>query len=287
MSGKDTHPEPGRISAAGGTSSPKTDPPGGLPSKKAFSELATRGAEEIQDHLSLVARTQVRIRSLLQTSIEELERAQRLETLTRLIAGGGPESDGFRPGPARAEESPDDHPGAFLDCEIRTLKKMLRLVGPPTPPAGEPGGMDAEAPTSPLPLTSIENEAEPETTRKVLLIDPDAGTVRVLRYFLEKENYEVIVCSNGSEGLQRAMKEKPDVIFLDVLLPGMDGYQVLARLKKNERTAAIPVFVLSVLAQEVDILKAIEGGAEDYFTKPFSPPIIIAKLRRSPKARHG
>jgi CheY-like chemotaxis protein len=253
---------------------------------KAFSELIVKGPEEIQDHLSLVARTQVRIRALLQTSIEELERAQRLETLTSLIGGTGPGKT--PPGQAHdsVPEGPEEEPRIYLEREIRTLKKMQRLLGASVRPLEEPAPPSAETGQNALVGGEAEDSTDAETPQKILLINHDLGTVRVLTYFLEKENYEVLTCSNGPDGLQKAVRDKPDIILLDVLLPGMDGYQVLNRLKKNEKTSTIPVFVLSVLAQEPDILKAIEGGAADYFTKPFSPPIIIAKIKRVRKARH-
>lgn len=252
------------------------------PVEKAFSELITRGTEEIQDHLSLVARIQVQIGRLLETSIEELERAQRLETLTSLIAGG----EGGRVG-SRAEgpssENPDERPGVYLEREIKSLKKVQKLLGLRGRFDEEPGQTAAGADPSSPPDAEA---AEPDAPRKVLILNHDPGTVRVLRYFLEKEDYDVLACSNGPDGLQKAIGERPDVILLDILLSGMDGYQVLARLKKNPRTARIPVFVMSVLAQEADILKAIDAGAADYFTKPFSPHIIIAKIRRALRARH-
>jgi CheY-like chemotaxis protein len=259
--------------------------PSRVPAKeeRAFSDFLSKGAEEIQDHLSLVARIQVQIGRLLETSIEELERAQRLETLTSLIAGGEAESD---PPLGEGDPAPSgsgEKPAAYLDREIRTLKKMQKLLGLRTGADGAEGGAAADGSNA-----GAHDEAGPEldVARRILIIFHDPGTVRILRYFLEKEDYDVLVCSNGPDGLQKAVDERPDLILLDILLSGMDGYQVLGRLRKNARTAGIPVFVMSHLAQEADILKAIEGGAADYFTKPFSPHIIIAKIRRALRARH-
>jgi CheY-like chemotaxis protein len=253
------------------------------PDEKAVSELITKGAEEIQDHLSLVARIQVKIGRLLEASVEELERAQRLETLTSLIGGSSADKDGSGADHDPYADSLTERPGAYLEREIKTLKKMQKLLGIRTraeeqalPPA--PGPFPALAPA--------EEGAETDVAHRILIIYNDPGTVRVLRYFLEKENYEVLACSSGPDGLQKASRERPDLILLDILLPGMDGYQVLGRLKKDEKTAGIPVFVLSVLAQEADILKALGGGAADYFTKPFSPYIITAKIRRALRLRH-
>jgi CheY-like chemotaxis protein len=251
---------------------------------RAFAELLSKGTEEIQDHLSLVAQIQVRIGHLLETSIEELERAQRLETLTGIIAGTdlGRDAAGEEGGPASG--GPRERPGVYLEREIKSLKKMQKLLGVHLRPAGEAVRQAAGGSLAPEPAGEA---AEADTPNKILLIYHDPGTVRILRYFLEKENYEVHISTNGAEGLKKAAQERPDIVLLDVLLPAMDGYQVLNRLKRDERTAAIPVFVLSVLSQETDILKAIEAGAADYFVKPFSPQIIIAKIRRVLRSGRG
>jgi CheY-like chemotaxis protein len=269
--------EPREISAPGQVS------PEEAPDKRAVEELLTRGTEEIQDHLSLVALIEVKIGRLLATSIEELERAQRLETLTSLIGGGVLGADRER---HDGEPAPSDQglaPGAYLEHEIKSLKKMQKLLGIRGRQGGDPEFPAAEAARI---LDPIEEAAESDAPRRILLIDHDPGTVRVLRYFLEKENYEVLTSSSGPDGLKKAVQERPDVVILDILLPAMDGYQVLNRIKKDEKTSRIPVFVLSVLGQEADILKAIEGGAAEYFIKPFSPQIIIAKIRRTLRARH-
>lgn len=253
--------------------------PGASREAQAYAELLSKGAEEIQDHLSLVARVQVQIGRLLETSIQELERAQRLETLTSLIAGSDANDDlGERDGGS------EERPGVYLEHEIKSLKKMQKLLGVRGRAEEEAAFPAADVPR---PLAGEEEDQESAFSRKVLIINHDPGTVRVLRYFLEKEDFEVLSCSGGADGLKEAVQNRPDIILLDLLLPGMDGYQVLGRLKKDNKTARIPVFVLSMLAQESDVLKAIEGGAADYFVKPFSPQIIIAKIRRTLKARHG
>lgn len=264
-------------------SAPGQVSPAAAPDKRAVEELLTRGTEEIQDHLSLVARIEVKIGGLLETSIEELERAQRLETLTSLIGGGAPDADvEGRDGGAEPSDL-GQAPGAYLEHEIKALKKMQKLLG-----IRGRQGRDPEFPAveAALALDPIEGPAESDAPRRILLIDHDPGTVRVLRYFLEKENYEVLTSSNGPDGLKKAAGERPDVVILDILLPAMDGYQVLNRMKRDEKMSRIPVFVLSVLGQEADILKAIDGGAADYFIKPFSPQIIIAKIRRALWTRH-
>lgn len=276
-------PDADRGTDPGQNFAPEQVSPAEAPDKRAVEELLTRGSEEIQDHLSLVARIEVKIGGLLETSIEELERAQRLETLTSLIGGGAPDADveGRDGGPEPSDRG--QAPGAYLEHEIKSLKKMQKLLGIRGRQGRDPEFPAAEAA---LALDPIGGPEESDAPRRILLIDHDPGTVRVLRYFLEKENYEVFTCSNGPDGLKKAAQERPDVVILDILLPAMDGYQVLNRMKRDEKMSRIPVFVLSVLGQEADILKAIDGGAADYFIKPFSPQIIIAKIRRALWTRH-
>ena len=257
---------------------PEQASPAPAPDERAISELVTRGAEEIQDHLSLVAQIEVKIGRLLETSIEELERAQRLETLTSLITGADSDRDRNGPDQDSASGNLTERPAAYLEREIKALKKMQKLLGLRGRPGGVPEPTATEASRLPTPT---EGSTESDAPQKVLLIDHDPGTVRILRYFLEKENYEVLACSSGPDGLKKATQERPDIVILDIMLPAMDGHQLLNRLKKDNRTSRIPVFVLSVLAQEADVLKAIEGGAADYFIKPFSPQIIIAKIRQA------
>ena len=239
-------------------------------------ELLSKGPEEIQDHLSLVAAIQVQIRALLQTSVEELERAQRLETLAGIFARGPFDPDTPSPGP-------EGRPGAYLEREIRTLRKMQRMLGEAGGPESVPELQAALGSRSAPPGS----EGESQSRWKALIVFHDAATARILRYFLEKENFAVEARATGPGGLEAAVREGPDIILLDILLPGADGLQVIRGLKKNPKTAGIPVIVLSALAQEGDVLKAIDAGAADYFTKPFSPPIVIAKIRRFVEAGRG
>ena len=251
--------------------------------EKAVADFLARSAEEIQSHLALAAQVKSKMAQLLGATIEELERARRLETLASSIAEAVPDLPAKRlhrkAGPSKTMGAPE----SYFDREIKTLKKAQKILGIPAPPATEP----APPPPPPSPFPPAPEIAEPIPTRTVLLLEDDHGTVRLLKYFLEKENIRVLTSDDGPEGFRTAVRERPDLILLDIMIPGMDGYQLLKDLKKNEATSSIPVFVLSILAQETDILKAIERGASDYFTKPFSPPVLIAKVQRALEARRG
>lgn len=252
--------------------------------EKAVAEFLVKGAEEIQSHLALAAQVKAKMARLLAATIEELERVRRLETLMASIAGTGPveaqSEPGFSPGSGKTARTP----GSYFAQEIKTLKKAQKILGIQT----LPGLNTVPSPSvRPQAFSPVGETAEPAPAKSVLIVINDPGTVRLLKYFLEKENCRVLACSNGPAGLRTAARERPDLILLDIMIPGMDGLQFLKKLKKNEETAPIPVFVLSVLAQEADILKAIEGGAADYFIKPFSPPVLIAKVKRALEARRG
>jgi two-component system phosphate regulon response regulator PhoB len=121
----------------------------------------------------------------------------------------------------------------------------------------------------------------------VLVIDDEADLIELVRYNLEKEGFEVIAAADGESGLQAARKRLPQVIVLDVMMPGMDGLEVCRHLRSDDRTSRIPLIMLTARAAETDRVVGLEMGADDYVTKPFSPRELVARvkaiLRRSAK----
>ena len=123
----------------------------------------------------------------------------------------------------------------------------------------------------------------------VLIIDDDANTLRLIGYMLERGGFEVQLAGDGEDGLAKAFKQPPDLIVLDVMMPGVDGYQVCERLRANPRTATIPVIILTARSQRIDQQTALEVGADLYLPKPVAPEELIASvnelLSRPPGAR--
>jgi DNA-binding response OmpR family regulator len=105
----------------------------------------------------------------------------------------------------------------------------------------------------------------------VLVVDDEADVQLLCRVNLEFEGYRVITAADGEEALARVAEELPDVVLLDVMLPKIDGWQVLERLKADERTKAVPVVMLTAKVQDEDQIRGWTAGAAEYITKPFSP----------------
>lgn len=114
---------------------------------------------------------------------------------------------------------------------------------------------------------------------KILLIEDEKDILELIAFNLECSGYDVIKASNGEDGLKRAMNEEPDLVLLDLMLPGMDGFDVCRELKQDKKTRKIPVIMLTARGEDTDIVSGLELGAEDYITKPFSPKILIARIR--------
>jgi len=107
--------------------------------------------------------------------------------------------------------------------------------------------------------------------RKVLVVDDEADVLLLCRVNLEFEGYDVVEASDGEEAMRKVAEERPDVVLLDVMMPKMDGWQVLAALKGDPVTSDIPVVMLTAKVQDQDQIKGWSGGAAEYITKPFSP----------------
>jgi len=117
-------------------------------------------------------------------------------------------------------------------------------------------------------------------TRKVVLVVEDEESIlELLRYNLDKAGFTVIPAGSGEEGLDLARRRHPDLILLDLMLPGMDGLEVCRLLKRSRETESIPVVMLTARGEEADIVAGLELGADDYLTKPFSPRVLLAHLR--------
>ena len=111
---------------------------------------------------------------------------------------------------------------------------------------------------------------------KILIIENDPSALRFAQYALEQEGYQVLTAANGLEGLRKAEEEEPDLIILDIMLPGMDGFQICRRLRATEATAKLPILMLSAKARESDRDTGLRLGAHEYLTKPASPAQLVA-----------
>lgn len=114
---------------------------------------------------------------------------------------------------------------------------------------------------------------------KVLIVDDERDIVKMLDYNLKKEGFRTALAYNGEEALDLAKKDRPDLIILDLMLPGIDGLEVCKQLKKEETSASIPIIMLTAKTQEADKIVGLELGADDYITKPFSPGELIARIK--------
>lgn len=114
---------------------------------------------------------------------------------------------------------------------------------------------------------------------KILVVDDEEDLLELLRYNLSREGYGVTCASTGEEGLDAAMKNMPALIILDLMLPGIDGLDVARTLKNEKSTKDIPIIMLTAKGEEADIVTGLELGADDYITKPFSPRILIARIK--------
>ncbi|MHB1167311.1 MAG: winged helix-turn-helix domain-containing protein [Carboxydocellales bacterium] len=122
---------------------------------------------------------------------------------------------------------------------------------------------------------------------KILVVDDEAHIVELVKFNLEKEGYHVEVATDGISAVEKAQRIIPDLMILDIMLPGMTGLEVCRTLHKNPSTENIPIIMLTAKSEELDKILGLELGADDYMTKPFSPRELVARakarLRRSQK----
>ena len=114
---------------------------------------------------------------------------------------------------------------------------------------------------------------------KILVVDDEEDILELLRFNFSREGYRVSCAASGEEALSLMQSELPDLIVLDLMLPGIDGLEVTRGLKNDPNTKDIPVVMLTAKGEEADIVTGLELGADDYITKPFSPRVLVARVR--------
>ncbi|MFV2058665.1 MAG: PleD family two-component system response regulator [Thiohalomonadales bacterium] len=112
----------------------------------------------------------------------------------------------------------------------------------------------------------------------ILIVDDSPTEIHVLRTMLEKNGYNVSSASSGEEGIEKAKTEHPDMILMDVVMPGMNGFQAARQITGNPETSSIPVIIVSTKDQETDKVWGLRQGAKDYITKPAVEKELIAKI---------
>jgi two-component system phosphate regulon response regulator PhoB len=114
---------------------------------------------------------------------------------------------------------------------------------------------------------------------KILIVDDEEDILELIGYNLARDGYRIETAKTGEMALEKARREKPDLIILDLMLPGIDGLEVCRRLKSDAVTATIALLMLTAKGEDADIVTGLELGADDYITKPFSPRVLLARIR--------
>ena len=117
------------------------------------------------------------------------------------------------------------------------------------------------------------------TKETILIVDDEEDIIELIRYNLKTEGYSILTAQSGEQAIKIANQSRPNLIILDLMLPGMDGFEVTRYLRGNEETRDMPIVILTAKGEESDIITGLELGANDYISKPFSPKVLTARIR--------
>lgn len=120
---------------------------------------------------------------------------------------------------------------------------------------------------------------EPMKRKSILVVDDEEDILELVKYNLAKNGFDVLCAISGELAVKLAQNQVPDLIVLDLMLPGMDGLEVCRILKSDSKTKHIPIVMLTAKGEESDVITGLELGADDYITKPFGPKILVARVR--------
>ena len=115
--------------------------------------------------------------------------------------------------------------------------------------------------------------------QRILVVDDDREVVRLMRAYLEQAGYEVLVAYDGDTAVHALRRDKPDLLLLDLMLPGKDGWEITRLMRADAALAAIPIIMLTARVDDTDKIVGLELGADDYVTKPYNPREVVARVR--------
>src|SRR5580700_146390 len=122
---------------------------------------------------------------------------------------------------------------------------------------------------------------------RILIVEDERQLVKTLEYNFQREGFETIVAHDGGEGLRKAQMILPDLVLLDLMLPVMSGLDVCRELRSGEKTREIPIIMVTARAEETDQVVGFSMGADDYVTKPFSPKVLMQRIKAQLRRRDG
>jgi two-component system alkaline phosphatase synthesis response regulator PhoP len=117
------------------------------------------------------------------------------------------------------------------------------------------------------------------TPKKILIVEDEPDIAQLVKLYLEKDGFRPTIAKTGVEGLKLVKAERPDMVILDLMLPEMDGLEICKRIRTSLDTALLPIMMLTAKAEESDTIIGLELGADDYVTKPFSPKVLVARVK--------
>ena len=115
--------------------------------------------------------------------------------------------------------------------------------------------------------------------KTIVIADDEPHVLRSLEFILKKQGYRVVTATNGEEALERVKENNPDLVFLDIQMPKMDGNTVLRKLREEDQFASLYIVMITAKGQEVDRLNSLESGANEYVTKPYSPRKLVTRVQ--------
>lgn len=136
------------------------------------------------------------------------------------------------------------------------------------------------------PLLEIEKN-KMDRQKTILIVDDEEDILGLVEFHVQQQGYKTLKAASGETALKLARNEKPDLVILDLMLPGIGGLDVCKYLKSEPSTAHVPIIMLTAKGEETDIVKGLELGADDYVTKPFSPKVLMARLKSVIRRKDG